>query len=190
MKQLTKRTKIFHLLTITNMTSTTSSSPQTLADLAPQLAQHDPLYTCSSLLNGTALPDPTRLRPSLAKRRTRADRRLLSELGRIKTMSMRRSSHKAMAKRIFFLFSGPRRRMRKLVPPSYEIVLRLDKRSAPLSQYRLPSFRDGFMERGQDSGVMNPTMPPTALPVTNTPEWQENAVAQLPSIFTLFGSEW
>ena len=170
------------------MTPTTSSSPQTLADSAPQPAQHDPLYTCRSLLNGKALPDPTRLRPSFAKRRTRADRRLLSELGRMKTIPMRRSSHKAMAKRIFFLFSGRRRRMRKLVPPSFEIVVQLDKRSALLSQYRLPSFRDGFTERGRDTWSMNPTTPP-AFPVANAPGWQENAMSQLPSIFTLFGSE-
>ena len=186
MTPLKNRPKNVHLLTITNMTPTVSSSSQTLADSAPQLAQHDHLCACSSSFNGTALPDPTHLRPSPAKGRSRADRRLLSELGRVKTRSTRRSSHKAMAKRMFFLLSG-RRRMRKLVPPSYELVLLLSTRSTLLSRYPLPSFRDAFTEWVPDTEALNPT--PLALPVNGFAGWQEKAVSQLPSVFTLLGSE-
>ena len=57
-------------------------------------------------------------------------------------ISKRRSSQKAMAKRMFFLLSQ-RHYMQKLASP-YEIVLQLDKKSSP--QYRLPSFLDGFSD--------------------------------------------
>ena len=190
MTKSNKRSSNAHLLTTTDMTSSTSSSSsQTFTDPTPHLAQHDPLYACSRLFNGTALPDPAHLRPSFAKGRTRADRHLLSELGRVKTTSMRHSSHKAMAKRMFFLFSG-HRRMRDFVAPSCEIIRQLDERSPPLlSQYPLPSFRDGFTVLVQDTGDMGPT--PPALLVNGGPGcWLENAVACSPSVSTSLGSEW
>ena len=101
------------------MTTTISASPQTMVDSATQLTKHDPMYSQHSLFNPVGLPDPAHLQPSLAKRRTKADRRLLFELGRTKKTSTRRSSHKAMGKRMFFRLSG-RHHMQTSVPPSHE----------------------------------------------------------------------
>ena len=67
-------------------------------------------------------------------------------------ISKRRSSQKAMAKRMFFLLSQ-RHYMQKVATPSYEIALQLHGRSPP--QYRLPSFLDGFSDSVQESGHLD-----------------------------------
>ena len=75
-------------------------------------------------------------------------------------ISKRRSSHKAMAKRMFFLLSQ-HHHMQKSASPSYEIVLQVDKKSSP--QYRLPSFLDGFSNLVQDTGHLDSMHSQTAL---------------------------
>ena len=167
------------------MTTTISTSPQTLTDSAPQLIHDGPLCAYLGVFRRTALPDPTRLQPSLAKRRTRADRHLLSELGRAMNISKRRSSHKAMAKRMFFLLSR-HHYMQKLMSPSYEIVLQLDKKSSP--QYRLPSFLDGFSDSVRDTGHLNSVHSQAAL--KGVSRRQEKAGWRLPSICTIPRREW
>ena len=147
-------------LNIINMTDTLSPSPQTLTDSAPQLIHDGSLYTYLGAFCRTALPDPTHLQPSLAKRRSRADRHLLSELGHTMNISKRRSSHKAMAKRMYFLLSQ-RHYLQKASSPFYEIVLQLDKKSS--AQYRLPSFLDGFSDSIQDTGDLDSMHSQTAL---------------------------
>ena len=153
-----------------------------MADSAPQLNQQGPKYTAHRLSNRVVLPDPTHLREPVAKRRTKADRRLLFELGRTKGTSTRRSSHKAMGKRMFFLLSG-RHNMQNSVPPPYENVLQLDEKALLLSDYRLPSFREGFSEWVQDISHMNPMQIEIALDKVSS--WRENVGCQLPSIVTL-----
>ena len=155
-----ERLKNVSLLTITNMTTTIATSPQTLTDSASQLIHDGPLYAYLGMFCQTALPDPTCLQPSLAKRRTRADRHLLSELGRTVNIFKRRSSRKAMAKRMFFLLSQ-RHYMQKVASPSYEIALQLDRESTP--RYRLPSFLDGFSDSVQGSGHLDSMHSQTAL---------------------------
>ena len=170
------------------MTTTIPASPQTLADSAPQLLHHDPLHTYRAELNRMALPDPTKIQPSLAKRRSRVDRRLLFELDRTKNISKRRSSHRAMGKRIFFLLSG-RHHMQKMMPPSHEIVLGLDTKSSSLvSPHRLPSFRDGFSDWVQGTGHLDTIRSKIALETVS--RRQENTGLQLPSIYTTLGREW
>lgn len=170
------------------MTTTIRASPQTLADSAPQLLHHDPLHTYHAEFNQMALPDPTKIQPSLAKRRSRADRRLLFELGRTKNISKRRSSHRAMGKWIFFLLSG-RHHRQDLMPPSHEIVLRLDTKSSSLvSPCRLPSFREGFSDWVQDNGQLGSIRSKIALNTVS--KRQENTGLQLPSIVTTLGREW
>lgn len=153
-----------------------------MADLATQLTQHGAIYTSYGLFNRVSLPDPTHLQTSIAKRRTKADRRLLFELGRTKRTSTRRSSHKAMGKRVFFLLSG-RHHMQDSLLPSYENVLQLDKEASILPQYRLPSFREGFSEWAQDVSHMNPMQSEIALDKVSS--WQESAGSQFPGILTL-----
>ena len=75
-------------------------------------------------------------------------------------IAKRRSSHKAMAKRMFFLLSQ-RHYMQKVASPSYEIALQLDEKSSP--QYRLPSFLDGFSDSVQDIGHLDSMHSQTAL---------------------------
>ena len=169
------------------MTTTISASPQTLADPAPQLTHHDPIYTHRGLFNRVALPNPASLPPSLAKRRTKADRCMLSELGRTRNISIRHSSHKAMRKRIFFLLSG-RHHMQKLLSLSYERVLQLDKRASLVSQYRLPSFRDGFSPWIQDSGHMDSLQ--SEITADDVSSGREKAGSRLPTILTLLEREW
>ena len=169
------------------MTTTISASPQTLADSASQLFYRNSLDTHSGVFDRMALPDPTNLQPSLVKRRTRADRRLLSELGRTKNISKRRSSHKAMAKRMFFVLSG-RHNMQKLVPPSYEVVLQLDEEpSSIVVQYRLPSFRDGFSDWVRDASLSDSIQSKIAL--NRMPRRKDNARLQLPSVFAILRRE-
>ena len=162
------------------MTTTISASPQTLTNSVPQLTHDRPLYAYLGILCRTTLPDPTHLQPSFVKRRTRADRHLISELGRTMNISKRRSSHKAMAKRMFFLLSK-RHYMQKLASPSYEIVLQLDEKPSP--QYRLPSFLDGFSDSVQEPGHLRPMHLQTAL--MGVPTRQEKAGLRLPSIYTI-----
>ena len=167
------------------MTTTISASPQTLTDSAPQLIHDGPLCAYLGAFCRTALPDPTCLQPSLAKRRSRADRHLLSELGRTMNISKRRSSHKAMAKRMFFLLSQ-HHYMQKSASPSYEIVLQLDQKSSP--QYRLPSFLDGFSDSVQDTGHLDSMHSQTAL--KGVSRRQEKAELRLPSTCTIPRREW
>lgn len=169
------------------MTTTISASPRTLADSAPQLIQHDRIHTQRGSISRATLPDPAHLQPSLAKRRIKADRHLLSGLGRMRNTSTRRSSSKAIGKRMFFLLSG-RHHMRKVVSLSYEHVPQLDKKASLVSQYRLPSFRDGFPDWIQDTNQMNSMQSKIAL--ERVSNWQENAGMQLPSILTLLKREW
>lgn len=169
------------------MTTTISVSPQTLVDSAPQLTKHDPIYTQHGLFNRVALPDPTHFQPSLIKRRTKADQRLLFELGRTKNTSKRRSSHKAMGRRMYFLLSG-RHHMQKLVSSSYENALQLDKKVSLVSKCRLPSFRDGFSVWVQNASHMNPK--PSDMTLDRVSSWQDNAGSQLPSILTLLKRDW
>lgn len=165
------------------MTTTISASPQTLADSASQLSHHDPLHTHRRVFDRKTLPDPTKLQPSRAKRRTRADRRLLSELGRAENVSTRRSSLKAMAKRIFFLLSE-RHHMQKPVPPSCEVVLQFDNRSSSfVSHYRLPSFREGFSDWVQDTGRFDIMQSEIAL--YRMARRKDNAGLHLPSVCTM-----
>lgn len=169
------------------MTTTISASPQTMVDSATQLTKHDPMYSQHSLFNPVGLPDPAHLQPSLAKRRTKADRRLLFELGRTKKTSTRRSSHKAMGKRMFFRLSG-RHHMQTSVPPSHEDIIRLDKKVSLVSQCRLPSFRDGFSVWIQDTRHLNPIEGEIA--ISQGSGWEENAGLRLPSIQILLEREW
>lgn len=169
------------------MATTISASPQTLADSAPQLTRHDHLYNHYGLCSRVSLPDPTHLQSSLAKRRSNADRRLLFELGRSKSILTRRSSHKAMGKRMFFILSG-RHHIQKLVSPSYERISQLDKKPSVVLQYRLPSFRDGFSDWALDSNHMKPIQ--SEIPVDTVSDWQEDAGSQLPSIPTLLKRAW
>lgn len=164
------------------MTTTISSTPQTLADSAPQLTQHGPIYAHHSPFNRVPLPDPSHLRPTHAKRRIKADRHLLFELDRTKNASKRRSSHRAMGKRMFFLLSE-RHYMQKVVPLLYGKVLHLDQKASLVSQYRLPAFRDGFSHWVEDTTQMKPMQSQIALDSVSW--WQENAGLQLPSISTL-----
>ena len=163
-----------------------SASPETLGDSAPQLTQCHNLYNYQGSFNQTALPDPTHLRAPTARRRTKTDRRLLSELGRTKNIPMRRSSHKAMGKRMFFLLSG-RHRMQKQLLPSHENFLRLDKRSFAVSQCCLPSFRDGFSDWVQDTRPTDPMQ--LEVDVSEASRWQESARLGLPSVLKTLGSE-
>ena len=78
--------------------------------------------------------------------------------------------------------------MPKLVPPSYEIVPQLDKKPSIASQYRLPSFRDGFSDWVQDTGHLDAMRSEVAL--NGMPYRQENAKLQLPSIFTTLRRGW
>lgn len=78
--------------------------------------------------------------------------------------------------------------MRKVVSLSYEHVPQLDKKASLVSQYRLPSFRDGFPDWIQDTNQMNSMQSKIAL--ERVSNWQENAGMQLPSILTLLKSEW
>lgn len=100
---------------------------------------------------------------------------------------MRRSSHKAMGKRIFFLLSK-HHHMQKLLPPSYENVLLLNKKASLVSQYRLPSFRDGFSDWVQDTRQMNAMQ--SELAQDRVYNWLENVEMQLPGISTLLEWEW
>ena len=168
------------------MTTTISPPPQTSADWAPQLTLHGPIYAHHGLFDRVALPDPKNLQPSLAKRRIKADRRLLFELDRTKKASKRRSSHKAMGKRIFFLLSE-RHYMQKAVSLFYENVLQLDKTASLVSQYRLPSFRDGFSHWVEDISHMEPMQSEIAL--DRVCWWQESAGLELPSISTVLKRE-
>ena len=78
--------------------------------------------------------------------------------------------------------------MPKLVPPSDEIVLQLDKKPSIVSQCRLPSFRDGFSDWIQDTGHLDGMRSEVAL--NGMPYRQENAISQLPSIFTTLRRGW
>ncbi|KAF6230373.1 hypothetical protein HO133_004715 [Letharia lupina] len=176
-----------HFLAIADMATPTSASPQTLADSAPQRTQHNSIYTPRGLFNQVTLPNPSHLQPSLAKRRTKADQRLLSEFGLSKNTPMRRSSHNAMGKRMFFLLSG-HHHMQKVVPPSYEHALQLDKKALLVSQYRLPSFREGFSDWIQDTSLMDPMQ--SEITVDRLSRGQENSGLHLPSIVTLLKREW
>ena len=168
----------------------TSASPQTLADSKPQLIiHHDPLlHTYRGLFNGgIALPDPANLQPSpTTKRRTRADRRLLSELGRTANPSKRRSTHKAIAKRVFFLLSGRRRLQKSMMPPSYEaVVLQLDKKPSSSRYYRLPSFRDGFFSHPGHNKDLHSKQVALLSRIPGPSRRQGNPGLQLPSVDTL-----
>lgn len=112
---------------------------------------------------------------------------MLSELGRARNTSIRRSSHKAMGKRIFYLLSG-RHHMQKLVALPYERVLQLDKSASLVSHHRLPSFRDGFSPWIQDSGHIDSLQ--SEIAVDEISSGQENAGLQLPTILTLLKREW
>lgn len=78
--------------------------------------------------------------------------------------------------------------MQHLVSLSYERVLQLDKEASLVSQYRLPSFRDGFSPWIQDSSHMDLLQLETA--VDEISGGQENAGLQLPNILTLLRREW
>ena len=78
--------------------------------------------------------------------------------------------------------------MRKAWPTSCETVLQLDKKTSLVSQYRLPSFRDGFSDSVQDIGHMHPVQSEIAR--DRVACWQEDAGLRLPSILTLLKSEW
>ena len=140
------------------MTNTISASPQTLADSLPQLTKHGPIYRHNALFHPLSLQHPSQLPPSLAKRRTKADRCLLLELDHTHSNSKRRSSHKAMGKRIFFLLSG-HQHMPKTGPLSpYELVSAFGQKVSPKLKNRLPSFREGFPYWGQDASHTDPPM--------------------------------
>ena len=168
------------------MTTTISSPPQTFANSAPQLTLRGPIYAHHGFFNRVALPDPTHLPPSLSKRRIKADRRLLFELDRTKKASKRRSSHKAMGKRMFFLLSE-RHYMQRAVSLFYENVLQLDKKASLVSQYHLPSFRDGFSHWVENTSHAEPMQP--EIPLDKVLRWQESAGLQLPSISTVLKRE-
>ena len=95
-------------------------------------------------------------------------------------ISKRRSSHKAMAKRMYFLLSQ-RHYMQKVASPSYEIVLQLDKKSS--AQYHLPSFLDGFSDAVQDTGNLDSMYSQTT--PKGVSRRQEKAGLRLPSVCTI-----
>lgn len=177
-----ERSNNVYPLIIASMTTIIPSTPQTSADSAPQLTQHGPTYAHHGLFNPSALPDPTHLQPTHAKRRIKADRRLLFELDRTRNASKRRSSQKAMGKRMFFLLSE-RHCMQKVVPLFYGTVLQLDRKASLVSQYRLPAFRDGFSHWVEDTSHLRPMQSQIALDSVSW--WQEKAGRQLPSISML-----
>ena len=76
--------------------------------------------------------------------------------------------------------------MERSVPPSYEIVLRLDQKSC--SHYRLPSFRDGFSDWVQDTGHDDSMLSGIAL--KDVFRRQEKAGWQLPGICTILRRQW
>ncbi len=78
--------------------------------------------------------------------------------------------------------------MQTSVPPSYEGVIRLDKKVSPVSQCRLPSFRDGFSVWIQDTSHMDPIEAEIA--ASQGSGWEENAGLRLPSIQILLEREW
>lgn len=165
------------------MTTTISASPQTLADSAKQLTHHGSIYRHRGLSHRVAFPNPTQLQPSLAKRRTKADHRLLSELDRTHSNSKRHFSHKAMGKRMFFLLSG-RHHMEKLGPSSsYETVSTLEEKVSPKLNKQLPSFRDGFPHWCQDASHINAIQ--TEDDLNRTSSGQGDLRVRLPSISAL-----
>lgn len=87
---------------------------------------------------------------------------------------------------MFFLLSE-RHYMQKAVSLFYENVLQLDKKASIVSQYRLPSFRDGFSHWVEDTSHMESMQSEIAL--DRVRRWQENAGLQLPSISTLLKRE-
>ena len=75
------------------------------------------------------------------------------------------------------------------MPPSHEIVLRLDSKSSSLvSPFRLPSFREGFSDWVQDNGQLDSIRSKIALNTVS--KRQENTGLQLPGIVTILGREW
>ena len=170
------------------MTTTPSAFPRTPADSAQHITQKAPSYINGDISNRATLPTPVHLDPPLAKRRTKADRRLLLELGRMRKPSRRRSSHKEMGKRMFFLLSG-NHHMQKIMPPTYESPLEIDamhEKGPLVSQYRLPSFEEGFSEWIQDTSHMKPIQ--SEVIVEGSSGELDGTVLRLPSIETLLGT--
>ena len=81
--------------------------------------------------------------------------------------------------------------MQKLVPPSYESLLELDVKmheKGPLvSQYRLPSFGEGFSDWIYDTSHMKPVQ--SEVTVEGSSGELDGPVLRLPSIGTLLGTE-
>ena len=91
---------------------------------------------------------------------------------------------------MFFLLSG-NRHMQKMMPPSYESPLEIDVKmheKGPLvSQYRLPSFEEGFSDWIQDTSHMKPIQ--SEVIVEGSSGELDSTVLRLPSIETLLGTE-
>ena len=87
---------------------------------------------------------------------------------------------------MFFLLSE-RHYLQKAVSLFYENAPQLDKKALLVSQYRLPSFRDGFSHWLEDTSHMD-TMQ-SEIPLDRVCRWQENAGLDLPSISTLLKRE-
>ena len=90
---------------------------------------------------------------------------------------------------MFFLLSG-NHHMQKLVPPSYESPLELDVKlheKGPLvSQYRLPSFGEGFSDWICDTSHIKPVQSETTSEGSSGE--LDGSVLRLPSIETLLGT--
>ena len=91
---------------------------------------------------------------------------------------------------MFFLLSG-NHHLQKLVPPSYESPLELDvkmhEKGSLVSQYRLPSFGEGFSDWMNDTSHMKPIT--SEVIVEGSSGELDGAVLRLPSIETLLGTE-
>ena len=78
--------------------------------------------------------------------------------------------------------------MQNLVPLPYENRLQLDEKAPLVSQYCLPSFRDGFSHWVEDTSHMKSAHSEIAL--DRVCRRQEKAGLQLPSVSTLLEREW
>ena len=91
---------------------------------------------------------------------------------------------------MFFLLSG-NHHMQKTMPQSYESPLQLDVKlheKAPLvSQYRLPSFGEGFSDWIHDTSHMKPIE--SEVIVEGSSGEMDGTRLRLPSIGTLLGTE-